>query len=925
MFRKIGFGAAAALTVGMLAVGCSEDGDTIIQGGSGLTTDNFPGSQVAENNVADDGRAFSNQGQDILFNGFPESDVYWNVVTGEAIGIATARNVQDNNIILYASYFNGRNWTAPVQIRGRDVANGDYENPNSDVNGFKVCWINTAASSVPEVRARDGDAVILFTRNDLSPQPGLTTDEDANRRLWMTYFDRSAASAAAANGVQGGFTVDAVTVDDDNVITGAANDPSVSDFGFVTDSLAGSHEFGAGRDSVDSGQPTTAMNIVYRKDPASGTGVGQRYLAKAILGDAATNDLDSLLDTQETLAPATNALATGENVNGGFTVHNNLMFWNHTTTLNAQAETPATVTQFDEDGVVDEVALGEAIIDNGENDTVGVPDAEDVYGDDHGLASVYVFFTQTGFQTDATPATGEAASDTDLFVGQIDLDATLAVDRVKIDNFSDTIDTGTAGTAAARTGRSINDFGTRINRTAEYITVLFTQENTDATTDTSNPLVNINTNLQLFATVVQTRKPATTGTTPARDIADSVYDDNAGTTTIFEGLRVPAQVASGQVTTLTGIEDDVDDIEFQTELAQGQAVSQSEELLDPACGVQSNAYRMNFIYTQLADGIGNSSTATDEERLLVNGINVDLGDAATDAPVITLVDSTEEVIATRDTGGVIYRQPFNAIATDAGDETRDTAGAPDGDSGRVLVFYLLNGNNPADDSFAGAFVETRLFVWDQGSSELMSTDGVREFAQVTNLLAVVTTPITRTGTHMAGDRIDVIWTENRDNGPGQRLMTRSYDKNAINDGATTNDALENRFTPNLVGGTDPADPVQIDNPTDGSLRQTTFGVDDFVVARSGSTVGVYFTEDEHLYYTDTSTGATGWDSSAGIPAPQLVDNDSPNGQRILAAQIFTPPQCDNLPKSMAFFLRDDPSQQNSQSNNANRFYVRIHN
>lgn len=929
MFRKIGFGAAAALTVGMLAVGCSEDGDTIISGGGLLATDNFPGSQVAENNVADDGKAFSNQGQDVAFGGGVQSEVFWNVTTGEAIGLMTARNPLNNNILLYAGYFDGSKWHRPVQIRGRDVANGDFENPQSGVQGFKVCWINTSGNSVTEVAQRNRDAVLIFARQDLGAAPGVT-DEDPNVRLWMSYFDNSAANSTAANGVEGGFTVDAVTVDDDNVFTGPGNDSSVSTFGFVSDSLAGSHEFGSGTDAVDSGQTTTALNIVYTKDPASGTGIGRRYLSKAIIGDAPTNDLDTLLDTQETLSPAANALTTGESVNEGFVVHNNHMIWTHQVqdvTPFMVMDQPGTITLFDADGVVDEVALGKNVdTANDSRDAVYLPSASDIYGGDHNLLNLYVVFGGTGGATDTTPesTTGEPAStDDDLFIGQVALDANLAFDFVQVDNFSDTVTIGVAGTAATRVGRDI-EFGTRINRTAEYITVLFTQENTDATNDGGNPLTGINTNLQLYATVIQTRKPATTGTTPTRDIADSVYDDDTGTTAVFEGVLVPAQVASG--TTTSGDEADVEPVDFQIELAQGQAVSQSDELLDPACGVQSNAYRMNFLYTQLADGASNPGTGTDEERLLVNGIEVDLGATATDAPVVTLVDNTEQVVATRDTDGYapFFGTGFSAFAADAGDVTRDTTTQlPSGDSGRVLVFYLLNGNNPADSSVTGAFREIRAFVSDQGSSELLSTDGTREFAQVGELLYAVTTPISKTGTHMSGDRLDIFWTESRDQGPAQRLMTRSYDKKAINDGSATNDSLENRFTPNLVGGTAGADPVQIDNNTDGNLLFSFAGVDEFAVARSGSTVGVYFTEDQHLYFTDTTSGATGWDYSNGVPAPQLVDNDAPNGVRIFGAQIFLPPQCDNLAKSMAFFVRQDSDQNFGFT--VYRNYVRIHN
>ena len=60
MFRQVGIGAATVLSIGLLAAGCSEDGDTIISGGGNIlqNTDSTPFSGVTNNNVASDGGGY---------------------------------------------------------------------------------------------------------------------------------------------------------------------------------------------------------------------------------------------------------------------------------------------------------------------------------------------------------------------------------------------------------------------------------------------------------------------------------------------------------------------------------------------------------------------------------------------------------------------------------------------------------------------------------------------------------------------------------------------------------------------------------------------------------------------------------------------------------------------------------------------------
>merc|ERR1711916_185193 len=69
MFRQVGIGAAAVLSIGLLAAGCSEDGDNIIAGGNGSllpgNTDQSPFAGFESNNLSPDGGAFSENGASV--------------------------------------------------------------------------------------------------------------------------------------------------------------------------------------------------------------------------------------------------------------------------------------------------------------------------------------------------------------------------------------------------------------------------------------------------------------------------------------------------------------------------------------------------------------------------------------------------------------------------------------------------------------------------------------------------------------------------------------------------------------------------------------------------------------------------------------------------------------------------------------------
>jgi len=943
MFRQISMGAAAVLAAGILAAGCSDDsgGDTIISGGN-FATDQYPGSQVVDSNVADDGKAFTNQAQSIQGN--DEFKVFRNVSNGTAIVLYVTETTSSGSTILNASYYDGSRFHAPVQIRGRHLTASPqvFSDPFSGIGGFKVLWLNTSGNSTAEVAARNGDALILFTATDESAAPGVTSGEEPNTRLWFTYFDVSAANAAAANGVQGGFTVDAITVDDEQIYS-ANTDPSVDAFGFASDSIHCAHEFTSGTDEVDSGDPTNGAIIVYAQQESLTT--GYRFHQNPVNLDAPDNDLDGLLAGESTISIASSAVA-GDNVqSGGFLVYDEFMIYQTNVADAATTDFVATLVQFDEDGEVDVAELNTPVIaSNDRSDGINDIEAGDIYGRDHGLAALYVVFEEFGFAPDATPDTGDRDEDTDVVVAQINYDdASLTVQREIVDPFADTYDF--TGGAADRDGSNTgaNLIGTRLNRSGDFITILMTEVNSDST-DTAT-ITDINT--LGYAAAVHTRRDTTLGATATRDLDVSITDEVAGGN--FTPVRIPSLVGSG-ITTTTA---DITNLQFQRDYVGGQAHSQANTDsendqvdgqeggafmtrvgCDRGCAFQSDAFQHNFTFEQVR------TTGTPLiEDLFWNGIEVTVTNVTanvadvTTPPELALVvtGAASDLVASRDTA---YGQDFEPVAVDAGDLSRETTGEPTLESGRPLIFYVLDRDNPTNAGATNNITDLGLFAWEDGEEVQVSTVGPRQdWDQFTALLDVVQVAVDENATsnpNHGGSRVHVLWLESRadDFGSGNvvdgiRLMTRSYEKSQINDNDSSNDTLEVRFTPDTT-----EDPVQIDNPIDGDLLDTQAGTSGgsqvYATARGGSTVGLYFTEDEHVYFTDTTTDALGWDTTAGVSAPQLVDNDDTLGQRVIGWRLFSPPECDDLAKGMLFFAREE-SNQFGANGTARRAYVRVHN
>lgn len=174
MFRQVGIGAAAVLTIGLLAAGCSKDGDTVVRGGFGLliNQDVTPFSGVQDNNLASDGGAFSGNASAITAGSFtvtfncdnPKSD---GTFAGDDTAIVLFS--QANNRV-YASYYSGGTFTPPVELEAADRNYGVAVSNAGSLAGYICMPLNTSnyqstnaspGTEVNTVRNNDGNWVII--------------------------------------------------------------------------------------------------------------------------------------------------------------------------------------------------------------------------------------------------------------------------------------------------------------------------------------------------------------------------------------------------------------------------------------------------------------------------------------------------------------------------------------------------------------------------------------------------------------------------------------------------------------------------------------------------------------------------------------------------------------------------------------------
>jgi hypothetical protein len=186
VFRKLCFGAAAVLSVGILAVGCGDDGDTIIIGGGTElnNSDALGGSSIASNNLADDGGGLSPNGTDVdglrivwcCDSASSDGNFSGN---NDAMVFFTTNDGTDRRV--FATNYNGSSFTPPVELKAEDR----NEQVAVDLDAVVAVCLTTAsyagatgATNVATIRSNAGNWVIAMPGTTFFADPRLSAAEN---------------------------------------------------------------------------------------------------------------------------------------------------------------------------------------------------------------------------------------------------------------------------------------------------------------------------------------------------------------------------------------------------------------------------------------------------------------------------------------------------------------------------------------------------------------------------------------------------------------------------------------------------------------------------------------------------------------------------------------------------------------------------
>ncbi len=876
MRSRAGFLVFAALAL----AGCDDSSTTIVQGGATLIG-NFPGTQIIDYLVSDDGRAFNHSGAKITKG----IQVFWNCSNGGAVVLYL-----DGWERLWAHYWNGTTFTPGVELRGpnqHDLTHNEEDDSDDDFESFdiyRVLFLNTSTGG------RNGDAIILWTRDD-DPVPGSTTDTVSNSRLYGTYFDLSEAGNATSAGdatVHYGFESVGTTIDFNNT----SND-DVESFGFVSDSLKFTHAFDEREeDSTEwpnrfdegsetaltpatrSGDPTSYVWIVWSKDQRDNVGAGPGERFHALQFNLA--QVGNAIPVQGTLGAgvippvAGSTISDATDVDDAFVVHNGCMIWRSAVSTGA---TGLFATCFDATGNLGTIELSNSVIESilaGGTSWAGTvpsgPLPANVYGDDDGLTSLYAFF-------DVSPNRIASA--------KIDLDDPFAQAAREIEQIN-------VGGLTYLFNGDKDSFApeTRINRTSSWIFVTWLQGTF------VSQLAGFTGSRQIRMHGVQTRTSAT-----ARTLANSLV---AGGPFACPNQGSDVFNSSGHLF-------------LQGELADGTQ--------DPLCGIQSNVNRINLVWHEGPFPLIN---------LKHNGLTITPSTDGAVPPTGAPSVSSGGIITVVNQGWAFDTTVHNVV-TDLG----NAAGDP-------LVYFVTNANNPLDPAAPGAFEELRVFglactpTATPVDVELVSTDGsnadqtindginddsaIDDYdTQGSHYLQVRTTPSSRTAGAHGGTRVHLFWRQLR-HGENSKaaFMTRYFDKAGFNGGATFTAA----HVPSLA-----AAPTSLGGPNnDEEFIPPTVQPDDdekgpftaFCTA-TGNGVGIYFTTTAHFWYQEFS-------GSSWMGAPEIIDNESPasifygRDQRAYAFPPMRLNTCDNMNGVLVFYSKNPPGEDPGHR----RQWVRVH-
>ncbi len=875
--------------------GCDEGGTTVVEGNTLIG--NFPGTEIIDYLVGDDGRALNHSGTKINKG----LQIFWNASNGHAILLYT-----DGWERLWAHHWNGTRITPGVELRGpnqRDLDQDSEDDSDEDFESFeiyRVLFLNTSTGG------RNGDAIILWVRED-DPNPAIPL-EGTNHRLYGTYFDVSESGNVTSAGdatVHYGFESMGTTIDFNN------SNGDVDDFGFISDSLRFTNgfqerdensiewqnrfdegSFNALTPATQSGDPTSYVWFAWRKDQRDFNGIGIANRYHAIEFDLAQvgNTLPSqIAPAQGTLAPvAGSTIADDQDVEHGFVVHNGCMIWRSSTSLGAVG---LFLTCFNATGNLGTIELSQSVTDSlvvGATVWAGtspdMPLTTNVYGGDHGLTNLYAFFN------------------TDEFPGHVvatKVDLTVTFDQAARE--ISPLENASGAPVQQFDGRKSSYAPeTRINRTGSWIFVTWLQS-------TIVPLP------QLAGSIGGSRQVHMHGVqTGARTLTNS----------LVTGGPFLAPNQTNAVSNPSGR------LFIQEEVADGTQ--------DPRCGTQSNVNRINLLWHEGFDPV---------VSLKHNGLTIVPSTSPTTPPTGAPSVLTGGLVTMifDSTSGESYEfdSTVPVLVTDLG--TAD---------GSPLIYFVNNDNNPLDPNAVGAFDELRVFGHPgipgatPADNELVSTDGpgaenslntvitnpnffddngVDDFVeQGGHFLRGRTTPTSTAAGPHGGTRFHLFWVEARHGRESQpALRTRYFMKSAFNPASTA--TFVTAHTPSLataprgMGGLNNDEEFLAPTVHPSGRRSNDLGPFYPFCTSAGNTVGVYFTTSGHFWYQE-------FDGTSWLSAPEIIDNESGANLfmgRDQRACVFPPMllnTCDNLNGTLLIYAKPPPGDDPAHR----RQFLRVH-
>jgi hypothetical protein len=156
---------------------------------------------------------------------------------------------------LYAHYYDGQ-WSPPVALRAVDAVTGSMQ------SGTVVAFVNPVDDAGDFAEDREGDAYIFWIATDTDDDAG--GSDAANEVIFMTHFDVSESDEVGSNY---GFQEFAARISDQDEAG-----ESIQTIGLVSDGLCGEARWEDGFNSYSWGDPTTAIIFFWNQTENDGAG-----------------------------------------------------------------------------------------------------------------------------------------------------------------------------------------------------------------------------------------------------------------------------------------------------------------------------------------------------------------------------------------------------------------------------------------------------------------------------------------------------------------------------------------------------------------------------------------------------------------------------------------------------------------------------